>query len=138
MNTTRLPSDLPRNDERVGKRHRTRADHVRKRSAFDQLEDEIPVCANLLDAEDLADVLMMECREHLRLALESHDTLGVIQQRVGERLARDVSIEPRIARPIDLAHAARAEPGDDFVRADVWAKHQRHGRRTDLTRRPSV
>ena len=32
---------------------------------------------------------------------------------------RDVAIELRIARAIDLAHPAGAEGGDDFIRAET-------------------
>ena len=45
----------------------------------------------------------------LRLALEAGEALGVARERRGQRLDRDVAPEPRVARAVDLAHAARAE-----------------------------
>ena len=40
---------------------------------------------------------------------------------LGQDLDRDRAIEPRVARLVDLAHAARAEGGEDLVRAEAGA-----------------
>jgi len=45
----------------------------------------------------------------LRLALESRHSFGVRDKRLGQGLDRHVAIQPGVARPVDLAHAARPE-----------------------------
>ena len=46
---------------------------------------------------------------------------------VGQDLERDVAIQLRVARAIDLAHAAGAEGGEDFVRAEARAGGEGQG-----------
>ena len=58
---------------------------------------------------------MVQRREDLRFALEPRQALGIVRERVGQDLDRDVAIELRVAGPIDLAHAAGAEGGEDLV-----------------------
>ena len=52
---------------------------------------------------------MIERREQLCFALEARDAVGIGRESIRENFQRDVAIEPRIARAIHLAHAARAE-----------------------------
>ena len=63
----------------------------------------------------------------LRFALESREAIGVAREHLGQDLDRDVTIELRVARAIDLAHAAGAEGREDFVRAESCAGLQCHG-----------
>src|SRR4029077_10408731 len=48
-------------------------------------------------------------------------------ERVGDDLQRDVATELRVARAIDLAHAAGAEGREDLVRADSCPRDKAHG-----------
>ena len=66
---------------------------------------------------------MVERGQHLRLALEACEAIGIERERVGDDLQRDVATELRIARAIDLAHPARAEGGDDLIRAEARYRH---------------
>ena len=66
----------------------------------------------------MRDVRVIQRGEHLRLALEAREAIGVGGERVGEDLQRDVATELRVARAIDLAHAAGADRGDDLVGAE--------------------
>src|SRR5947207_15043966 len=43
-----------------------------------------------------------------------------------EHLQRDVAVKLRVSGAIDLAHAARADLGDDFIRADPRTWRQSH------------
>src|SRR5262249_61525696 len=47
-------------------------------------------------------------------------------ERASEDLDRHGAIESHVARAIDFTHAARANRGDDFVRADTRAGLERH------------
>ena len=64
---------------------------------------------------------MIQRRERLRFALEAGEPLGVAGERVGQDLDRDVAIQLRVARAIDLAHAAGPKGGEDLVRAEANA-----------------
>ena len=48
---------------------------------------------------------MVERGEHLRFAPESRQTIGIAGKSVGENLERDIAIETRVVRAIDLTHA---------------------------------
>ena len=69
---------------------------------------------------------MVERREHLRLALKACEPVGIAREELGKDLQRDVTIELRVARTIDLTHAARAECRDDLVGAEARTGGQRH------------
>jgi hypothetical protein len=69
---------------------------------------------------------MVERGESLRFALESCDSFGVRDEQFGQHLEGHVAIEFRIARPIDLSHAAAANEGEDFVGAESGAGRQPH------------
>ena len=62
------------------------------------------------------------CASRLKRASRS----GSQREELGQDLQRDVAIELRVARAIDLAHAACAEGRDDLVGAEARAGGQRH------------
>ena len=61
---------------------------------------------------------MVERGEHLRFALETREPVGVVRRTSRQDFDRDIASELRVARAIDLAHAAGAEMGDDLVVRD--------------------
>ena len=71
---------------------------------------------------------MVQRGEQLRLALEAGEAVWIDSEEFGQDLQRDVAIEPRVARAIHLAHATRADQGDDFVGAEPGAGGYRHRR----------
>jgi hypothetical protein len=62
---------------------------------------------------------MVQGREYLRLAFEPGEPIGVTRHRRQQHLDGDVSLQSRIVGPVHLSHAARPQPGDDFVGADA-------------------
>jgi len=52
--------------------------------------------------------------------------IGIGRHGDGQHFDRHVAAEPRVACPIDLAHAAGAERADDFVRAELRAAVESH------------
>jgi hypothetical protein len=56
-----------------------------------------------------------------RLARESLVALRVASGDHGQYFQRDIAAEPRVARPIDLAHAGGTERAHDFVGAETWS-----------------
>src|SRR6266850_6118072 len=71
---------------------------------------------------------MIQRREQMGLALEAREPLRIGGKQLGQDLDGDVAPELRVARTIHFAHAARAESGQDFVRAEEGAGCQGHQR----------
>jgi hypothetical protein len=61
---------------------------------------------------------MIQRRERLGLTLEPRETVGVVRKRFGQHFDRDLAIEARILRAIDLTHPAGADGGQNLVRSD--------------------
>jgi hypothetical protein len=57
--------------------------------------------------------------EHLRFALETRHALGVCGEALRQDFERDVATQLRVARPIHLAHAARAERGENLIGTEL-------------------
>ena len=77
---------------------------------------------------------MIERREHLRLALEARQPIGIVGEGPGSRTLIATSRSSlRVARAIDLAHSPGAEGRDDLVRAEAAAGRKRHGRVVGLS-----
>src|SRR5262249_10573441 len=49
---------------------------------------------------------------------EPGEPLGVPRHRIGKHLDRDLAMQLRVFRPVDLAHPSRAERRENFVRAE--------------------
>jgi len=64
-------------------------------------------------------VRMIERREDSRFALESSHAFRIEGKRFGQDFDRDDAAQLGIARAIDLAHPARAEGADDFIRTET-------------------
>ena len=76
------------------------------------------------DVVQRADVRMVELRDRPRLALEALANCASAAN-AGQDLDRDGAIEPRVARLVDLAHAAGAERRQDLVGAETGAGIER-------------
>ena len=70
---------------------------------------------------------MIQRGQDLRFTLEAREPVGIEGEDVGEDFQRDIAIELRVSRAIDLAHAARAKRGNDFVRPESSAGSKGHG-----------
>ena len=68
---------------------------------------------------------VIERGEHARFALEAGEPIGMRRELARQDLDRDVASEPRIARAVDLAHAARADLGQHVIGADAPARQRR-------------
>ena len=68
---------------------------------------------------------MIQCRQRARLAAEPRELIAADSRAVRQDLDAHVAAELRVARPIDLAHAAAADERDDLVpsKADAFVEH---------------
>ena len=81
---------------------------------------------------------MVQRGEDLRFALEAGEPIGIGREHVRQDLDRDIAPELRIARAIDLAHAAGPDQGGDFIRAEAGAGRESQRVTVDYTGRTAV
>ena len=82
---------------------------LRQILTLDQFHHQRPDAAVFFEAVDVGDVRVVQRRERLGFAGEPGQPFGVAGEAVGQHLQRDVAVELRVARPVDLAHAAGAK-----------------------------
>jgi hypothetical protein len=70
---------------------------------------------------------MIERGNRLSLAVEAVTELPITREVWGKDFDRDGALKPRVAALVDLAHPARADRGEDFVRTEASAGVERHG-----------
>ena len=95
-------------------------------AAVHELRNQVLATLELAYVEHGQDVGVVEHRCHLGFALKTlaRDSVG---QFVCEKLDGHRAVEFRVGGTIDLAHAARADHGSDFVRPETSACDEGHG-----------
>jgi hypothetical protein len=65
----------------------------------------------------------------LRLAFEAGKTIAVGGEGSGQKLDRDIPLQSRVSRPVDVTHPTRPEQADDLIGSQASARqeHQRSG-----------
>jgi hypothetical protein len=109
--------DLHRDFEGFPDGERAPGDCLSKRLALEKLLNEEIPARDLLERMDDRDVRVADRCQELRFPFEALSSLLVFEEFFRQDLQRHLAIEPRIARPINLAHAPRAEGGENFVGA---------------------
>ena len=100
---------------------------VGQRRSLDQLQHERRHAVGFFKAVNRRDVRMIQRGEDLSLALEARQPIGIEREdRRGEPSVRRRDSSCRVARAIDLAHPARPEHGEDFVRPELSAGGKAH------------
>ncbi len=118
--------NLPRDRNGLVDRDRAARDALRQILAFDQLHDDYRATVRVLEAENRADVRVVQGGECFRFALKSREALGIGRKHLGQRLEGNVTIQLCVARAVNLAHSAGPEGTDDFIRADARASRKTH------------
>jgi Tol biopolymer transport system component len=113
--------------ERLSDRQPAACQASGQRLPFDQLHHEVVEVAVLADVEELSDVGMVEGRNRLGFDVEPGSQVRAIAPAIRDDLDRDGAPEARVDRAVDLAHAAVANAGDDFVRSELRPCSERHG-----------
>ena len=107
--------------------HKLWPDWLRKIDTL--LEHERTDILGFFQSVDGANVGMIQRGERFRFALEPGEPLGVVHERFGQDLDRNVSIELRVARTIDFAHPAHADLDGHLIRPNPGATYEGHGGR---------
>jgi hypothetical protein len=108
--------DAQRGLDRLAQRQRPVSQPPIERLATQQLHDDEDVAVDLPDVEDLADAGMVDAGRGPGLAPQARARVIAARGRA-DGLDRDLALQPRIARPVDLAHAAGSERREDLVDA---------------------
>ncbi len=91
--------------------------------AVQKLHDQKGMPVILPDLVDGADIGMVESRGRLRLSLETGQGLGVLRDRVGQKLQRHKPVQVDVLSLVDHTHAATAKLFNDAVMRDGLADH---------------
>ncbi len=137
---------LPRDGQRLVQRHRAARDPLRKVFALYELHDQRlrrRPCAGrrdrVFEPVDLRDVGVIQRGEDFGFTQQPREPLGIAGERVGQHLQRDITVEVCVPRAVDASHAARADEGGDFIRAEASPRCERHrGRPNAETRSISI
>ncbi len=121
-----------RERHRFGRAERPAAQPLGQDFTLEQLHRDVQLPVLLADFVDLADVRVVDARRGAGLAPEALAGLGIMGER-GQRLQRDRTFKPTVARGIDDAHAALAKLPFDRVAPDARREGSLgRGRRVDL------
>ncbi len=93
---------------------------------FEKLLDDVGSPLVRPDVVDGGDVGVIEKSRGFRLLLEPAQAIGVLRERRGQDLDRDLSAEARVLRTVHLAHSAGADRTEDLVGAQARAGRERH------------
>jgi hypothetical protein len=92
--------------------------------AFQQLRDDERHASNAADVVHDENIGMIEGARSSGFGFEPLETAGIGSSRLGQHFDRNVAPEPRVARPLDDAHASRAD-ADDLVRSQPCSRRDR-------------
>ena len=81
------------------------------------------MAVRLFEPIDRADVRMVQRGEHPRFALEAREPIRIARHVARQNLDRDVPPELRVASPVHLPHAARAEQRLQVISAQGVTAH---------------
>jgi len=95
--------------------------------AVDELHHDVVVGRRRPELVDRHDVRVIERGGGLGLELEPRHGTGVAGPGLGQRLERDVALQPRVTRAVDLAHAPGPEGLEDLVHSQASSRGQRQG-----------
>ena len=110
-----------------------RVEALPQRLTVDELADDERTRVEVAEIMDHEDIRMIERRRRMCLGMEPAETVGIGGDPWRQQLQRHWTIELRVVRLVDLAHAAGADPLDDAIAADA-ATDQVVGRAIDQDR----
>ena len=119
--------DLDGNPDRLVDGQRALREPLGQRVALQVLHHQVVDPVLGADVEDGADMGVTQGRQRLGFPLEPLPAFGILGEVLGQDLDGDGAIKTGVAGSIDFAHAAGADPGDDFIGTEACAGSQEHG-----------
>ena len=92
--------------------------------ALDQLHHDVGERRLLADVVHRRDVRVAQRRRRASLLLEALERAGALQHPRAEDLDRDLALEARVVRSVDLSHPTGAERSPDLVPSDALARRE--------------
>ena len=90
-------------------------DAIRQGRPFNKFQHQRTDTLCFFQSVDVADVRIVQLGENLRFTLEPGQAVWVGCEGIREHFQRDLAVQPRIGRAIDLAHAALADEGGHVI-----------------------
>ncbi len=112
--------------ERLADRQCPTAQTVAQGLAFKQFGDGVGRAITNADVEDCQNVGMVQRRGSEGFLLEAVQPLRLGGDSLRQNLDRYLPFEARVAGAIDLAHSARAQKANHFIRPKLGSRGQRH------------
>jgi hypothetical protein len=120
--------DLGPDSKHLVDRQRAAQQAVRQRLTRKMFHHEEVDAVLRADVVERADVRVGEARDRAGFVAEAFLTIGIGGEVGRQNLDRDRTIQPGVARFVDLAHAACPERASDLVRTESASGTERHGR----------
>ena len=118
--------DLAREFECHVERQRSAGKTIGQGRAVDHFHHNGVPAACDFEAVDGGDVRMVQRREQPRLALQPRDPIRIVRQRRRQNLDGDFTMQPRVERTIDLAHATGVQRSEDAICSELESgRHRR-------------
>ena len=108
------------------RRQRATRQAVTQRIAVQQFGDSESDAVLRADVVNPDDVRVRERGQRLRLPLEPREPLRIGGDHVREDFQCDLTLQPRVARPKDFAHASGPQRADDFVGTKAGTRGKGH------------
>ena len=108
------------------RRQRATRQAVTQRIAVQQFGDSEGDAVLRADVVNPDDVRVRERGQRLRLPLEPREPLRIGGDHVREDFQCDLTLQPRVARPKDFAHASGPQRADDFVGTKAGTRGKGH------------
>ncbi|HEV8336851.1 MAG TPA: hypothetical protein VGR67_10570 [Candidatus Polarisedimenticolia bacterium] len=118
--------DLPCDRQGLLERHGPVRDSVGERRSLDQLEHQRRRPGRFFHPIDGADGAVAQRGQDLSFTAETGEPVGIPGKGLREHLDGHLPVEPGILGAIHLAHAARAERSEDFIRAQTCSRRESH------------
>jgi hypothetical protein len=107
-------------------RERPTGESVGQRLALDELHDQKVHTVLVPNVIELADVRVREAGDRLGLPIEALAMFWSFREMRHQHLDRNRSVEARVARPVDLPHAAGTDCFLDLVRTQLCSGFDAH------------
>ena len=120
------PGDLERVVDGLLLGDRTGVELPAQRLALEKLHDGVGDAVLVSEIVDRKDVRMRQRRDRFRLSLEPGQRVGIGRDGRRKDLDRDVAVQLRIPRAVDLPHTASAQRRKDLVGAETCAEGEGH------------
>ena len=118
---------LDRIVDRCARGQRSPVHPLAKRFAYEKLGDDPRGAVVDADVMDRDDIRVIQAARRPGFLFEPALAIGIARECGRQDLDRHLPPQLRVARAIDLAHAADAETAQDFESADPIARREAHG-----------